>query len=156
MTKTHLREPEIYMSDMDVFDLITKGKALLAADAKRKAAERTSEQMESIQKRHAAASQRMRERFQYEPVAAVTLFEVQTCRNCGLVHHLFRGFGTRMARKADNYKVIYKADCLDRGLPHEREDLVGSSECCIDCIADYTKPAVYEPLEFVPAHRPEA
>ncbi len=126
----------------DLFDLITKGQALLAKESREKAKKVTEEQSQALAARHMRQAQAMADRFEWKPRAAVALFAVQICEHCGTIHSQFAGFGTLFLRKYDATERIAKADCLDRGLPLVRRELMSKSPACIDCIDE----VVHQPL----------
>lgn len=131
----HIREAQ-----MGLDELLKRGKAIMSREARERAAKATQDQLDAVQARHLRASQLMAERFEWKPVAAVGIFEVQTCTHCHTQHQLFRGFGTRMMRKLDRTVRIAKAECLDRGLPYERHEIIGSAPVCSNCEAEVTAP----------------
>jgi len=117
--------------------LLKRSSAIQSRDARERAARLLEEESEAVRQRKIRQAQLLAERFEWRPVAAVAIFECQACKTCGHFHYVFRGFATRMERKADTIKRLASAECLDRGLPFERELMATQVPVCVDCLDKY-------------------
>lgn len=134
--------------------LLAKSEALRSREAREKAAKALDEETDAIRARRIAQAAALAARFEWKPVASVAIFEVQTCSNCGKEHSVFRGWATRMERKADsNIKRLAAAPCLDRGLPLETDYLESSASVCIQCLQAYALNLEAPAYEFHPTKR---
>lgn len=128
--------------------LLAQGQAILSREARERALKKLEDESEVTRQRRMRLAQLQAERFEWKPIAACALFEVQTCLHCGVVNSLFRGFGTIMQRKANFAERYLRSEGLDRGLPFQKRQIVTTSQCCADCIEDFcsegTPSNVYE------------
>lgn len=127
-----------------------------ARTIREKAAQALEDDLESLRKRRLAQASAIAERFAWEPVASVAFFEAQTCQGCGKFHYQFRGFATKMKRKADAITRLVSASCLDQGLPFERVLMPASVPVCIECLEGYVQRTAVPSHEFTPNRRPGA
>jgi hypothetical protein len=134
-------------------DLLARGRAELSRDARERALKRLTDESDVVRERRMKAAQAAADRFKWNPIAAVVMFEQQTCQNCGVIHSLFRGFGTLYQQKASFVERWEKAECLDRGLPYQQRVLPSSVPCCVDCISEFVSDEVQPPYEFHPERK---
>lgn len=134
--------------------LLKRAEALRSREAREKAAKAIEDESEAIRQRRIRQAALLAERFEWKPIASVGIFEVQTCCNCGRDHKVFRGWGTRMQRKADpNIRRFVAAPCLDKGLPFEIELLEASAPVCHVCLAEFVADPERPPYTFTPSRR---
>lgn len=133
---------------MGLDQLLARGQAIISRDARARAAKATDDELEIVRQRRLQQAAALAERFQWRPVAALAMFEEQTCRNCGSIHSMFRGFGTLYRRRVDNTENWKAADCLDRGLPFELRKFGQNVDVCADCIVEFAAPDELKPHEF--------
>jgi hypothetical protein len=142
------REESLREAQLDLYELIKKGQAIQSREARERAARLTSDQLAAVQARHLRLSQLAAERFEWRPVAAVVMFEVQTCSHCCRQHKVFRGFGTRFMRRSDSTMRIAQAECLDRGLPLETHEILSQAPLCVECMAEVASDGPMRPYEL--------
>ena len=130
--------------------LLKQASALRDRDRVLAASRALTEESEAIRARRMRLAQIQAERFEWKPVAAVAMFERQTCKTCASEATVFRGFGTLMQQKASFIERIAAADCLDHGLPFQKKLFESKSQYCITCISEATKPFIGEPAVFHP------
>jgi hypothetical protein len=135
--------------------LLARSRALQSREARERAAKKIEEESDLIRERRMRMAQLSAERFEWKPIASVAIFEVQTCSHCGDKHSVFRGFGLRYERKANpEVKRFAAADCLDKGLPFEMEELVSSMPVCASCIHEQVAAGRSDPsYTFIPGKR---
>ena len=148
--RERLEEQHIIEARTTVDELIRRGHQ---SAAHRKAAADLQDMSAEIARRKLEAAQRIRERFQWEPVASCATFEIQTCTHCGSESSMFRGFGTVMRQKSSNVDRVVAASCIDRGLPFVNWEIPSSSPACADCIGEQTEPALLPAYEFHPQRK---
>jgi hypothetical protein len=84
----------------------------------------------------ALEANRIAQRYEWKPRAAVAMVEEQVCTACGSVQQTFRGFGVSMRRAADGTERIVGAHGLDQGLPTERYIIHSQAEACMECLPE--------------------
>lgn len=140
---------------MGLDQLLARGNAILSREARERAAKHAEEELDSVRAKRMRMAQLQAERFEWKPIAAAVLFEVQTCANCGQKHTFFRGFGTILQRKADFLERWAAADCLDRGLPFQRRQIETAAPTCALCFMDFCTEPPPAPYEFHPDRKGE-
>lgn len=136
-------------AQMGLDELLAQGRLIRDREARERAAKKTEEELEVARQRRMRKAQEDADRFAYKPIAALAMFEEQTCRNCGSVHSMFRGYGTLYQRKSSFDEKWERADCLDRGLPFQMRTMPGATPVCSECIGTFSAPADLPPYEFV-------
>lgn len=140
-------------AQMGLDQLLARGRAELSRDARERAAAKSEDELESVRQARLKKAQAIADRFAWKPVAAVALFETQTCLHCGKTHNIFRGFGTLYQQKSNFAERWEKADCLDRGLPYQQRGIASTAPTCVDCIQEFSADRRQAQYEFHPSRR---
>lgn len=133
LTEEHLQRERM----ADVFELIKRGQTKI--DAEKRSKQKLLEQSDAVQRRHVDQANAIAERFAWNAVASVILFEVQVCEHCLAEHKAFRGFGTVFRRKADALERTTRAACLDSSLSPLVRETHTNVPCCSACLPTYLK-----------------
>lgn len=138
---------------MGLDELLALGRAEQSREARERAAARTHDELEAVRQRRMRLAQAQADRFEWKPIAALAMFELQQCANCGTEHTVFRGFGTLLRRKSSSEERWSRAECLDKGLPFQQRIMPSRVPCCATCIELFASEGETLPYEFKPERK---